>query len=467
MRARGVVAALAFLFLTGALGAFVQPARAADPSGAYGGDLDVALQGFTSTDPLLAALSDKPVLELIYDQLGRVDPVTLQVTPWAATGWAWDGDKNITVTLRADLAWSDGTAYDADDVLYSFGRYMRGGVPRWDVVRVDALTLRFDFTGIDPGTWNYETTNEAGPGLFWTEALTASIAWAQGSTQLRYSGPFAVSSYLPGSRLVLVANEHHFSGRPYLDSVTYLWPYTIDLDPATGNTTATDAACALMFRDVHLIGWQLLTNDLTNTRDCQIGWVGFPGKPAGWRESLLSTDQNRTVRHVLTAKNPGNDFLYLGVAQNGGSLLVGAPGTDGQKLRSAIYQFVNKLNYRDIEPNSAISHIAVNRIDTPWAPTSCPPWTPCAVIVDAGFTGTGTAKKTDSGPGTLALTMGGLVDRNGDGTRETSAGVPIAFRILAPSFTLDPRKTTIAGDMQFLLQAAGLNTALEEELHVS
>jgi hypothetical protein len=209
-----------------------------------------------------------------------------------------------------------------------------------------------------------------------------------------------------------------------------------------------------MFRDVHLIGWPLLTNDLTNTRDCGVNWGGFP---LGRRESLLSTDQNRTVRHVLAAKNPGNDFLYFGFAQNGGSLFVGAPGTDAATLRNAIYRFVNKVNYRDIEPNSAGSHSVVNRLDTPWAPVNCPPWTPCALTVDAGFVGTGTAKQTDSGPGTLALTMGGLLDRDGDGIRETSASVPISFRILAPSFTLDPRKTTISGDMEFLLRGAGLD----------
>ncbi|HEV8595443.1 MAG TPA: Ig-like domain-containing protein, partial [Thermoplasmata archaeon] len=51
----------------------------------------------------------------------------------------------------------------------------------------------------------------------------------------------------------------------------------------------------------------------------------------------------------------------------------------------------------------------------------------------------------------------GIVDRDGNGIRQLSTGAPVAFQILAPSFTLDPRKTTIANDMQSQLRTAGLD----------
>lgn len=651
MRSRGAVAVLGFLFLVGAFAGFAHPAAAQDPTGMLGGDLRVALQGFGGLDPTTATDADRRVLSLIYDSLGRIDPATLEIIPWAATGWAWDGDKNYTVTLRDDLRFSDGTAYDADDVAASLNRYTRGGTQRWQAVAVDPTTVRMDLTAINPATYDFKTVNQAGPGAFWTEGLTALLAWDAAGNR-KYGGPFAFQSSTATS-LVLVANEHHFAGRPFLDSVTYLWPYTLDLD-ASGNSQANDAGCALMFRQVHLIGWTLLANDLTNTRDCT-DFGGFPlrefpsdefsspgldpkwtwtntpasydvstttpgalhvvsstgvdfdnatftgnalwndvlgdfsatmklsanptanGQKAGlmvlnvtgtrdwyqvvktnaagavnWRvretvnatttnrvdvasgnpipawvriervrntftalnstdgtkwtlldtyrppfeypptmrlaltfadggsgtahvvdvdsvriirsrESLLSTDQNRTVRHVLAAKNPGNEFLYFGFTFGASSFFTGAPGSEGEKLRSAIYKVVNKGLYRDIEPNSAKTHGLVNAFNTPWSPLSCAPWSPCNFVMEAGTVAVPAPvlRKTNTDPFVIALNSGGFFDRDGDGIRHLSTGGEIAFRFIAPSFTLDPRKTTIANDMQSQLRIGGLDVTVE------
>ncbi len=105
-------AALALLlglaFLAGAFAGASAPVRAQDLTGAQGGELKVALQGFGSTVPALNPttqnLADRKVLELIYDTLARIDPATLDLKPWAATGWSWDGDRNFTVTLVAPLS---------------------------------------------------------------------------------------------------------------------------------------------------------------------------------------------------------------------------------------------------------------------------------------------------------------------------------------------------------------------------
>src|SRR3972149_6796743 len=100
MRARGVVFGFSFLLVLDAFAVLAQPRAAGlDLTGMQGGDLSAGLQGFGGLDPRTASNADKKVLELIYDQLGRVDEATLQVTPWAATRWTWDGAKNITVTL--------------------------------------------------------------------------------------------------------------------------------------------------------------------------------------------------------------------------------------------------------------------------------------------------------------------------------------------------------------------------------
>lgn len=470
MKPAALALSLALLVVAGTL-SLALPARGEDLSGSFGGDLRVAVQGFTGLDPTQAAAADRTVLELMYDALGRIDPVTLEVQPWAAASWAWDGDKNITVTLRRDLRFHDGSAYDADDVVSSLRKYERGGVARWSVSVVDALTVRFDFTAFNASAYDYRTTKEAGPGLFWTEAVTAPLAWDASGTR-KYSGPFAVASFTPDpnptdgapeGRLVLSPNTYHFSGRPFLDSITYAWPYTVARIPRlVGNqteyyTATDDAGCALMFRDVHFIGWKMLGNDLTDTRDCVASHGGFSD---GNNRSLLHPDPAFSMPHVLTAKNPGTDFLYFGFSYSPGSLFIGSPGTQGQKLRSAIYQFVNKLNYRDIEPNTAITHGIVNRMNAPWAPANCPPWTPCDVAVDAGFVGIGTGKATNTGPGNRALDAAQVVDRDGDGIRELSDGTPISFQFLAPSFALGPRLTTMASDFALQLRSAAIDVSV-------
>jgi peptide/nickel transport system substrate-binding protein len=42
-------------------------------------------------------------------------------TPWLATAWAWsNSDKTLTFTIRNGVKWSDGVAFSAKDVVYSF-----------------------------------------------------------------------------------------------------------------------------------------------------------------------------------------------------------------------------------------------------------------------------------------------------------------------------------------------------------
>jgi hypothetical protein len=630
MKPKAVVFGLALFLLAASFGFFPR-AAAQDETGAHGGDLVVALQDFGDVNPTAAAAADRKVLELLYDSLGRIDPVTLQFVPWAASGWAYDGAQNITVTLRDDLRFHDGVAYDADAVVRSLNTYMKSGVQRWNVVKVNELTVRFDFTAINTATWNYKVNNEAGPGLFYTEGLSAFLAWDAAGTR-KYSGPFSVASET-ATQLRIVPNENHFAVRPNLNSITYKWPYTVQLD-ANGMSTANDAVCALLFGQIHLIGWSLQTNDITNTHDCVAGgFGGFNGAsvnaafglPAsdgaqatdwtfgGWnrfnpanatghkhtsggnpgddfsihmgsvkngtvggfiqqsfevtvsgptgtvnldyrvgawgnvttnmtiyafveastgspnladlawsitlsppgggawasasvdvtskittpgtyylkvagatsnanvsggtetqllvdnvdvswdgRLSLLSTDPDPHVANVGTAKNPGTDFLYFGLSYNVGSVFIGGPGSAGQMLRSAIYQFVNKGLYRNIEPNSNIMHGLQNSFNSPWAPTSCAPWTPCNTIVEAAtvVAPAPVNQRTNSDPGVLALTMAGFLDRDGDGIRETAAGQPVSITIVAPSFTLDPRKTTMANDMQALLSIGQLDVTV-------
>jgi peptide/nickel transport system substrate-binding protein len=58
----------------------------------------------------------------IYEELVYMDSLKNgATTPWLASAWAWsNNDKTLTFTIRSGVKWSDGVAFSAKDVLYSF-----------------------------------------------------------------------------------------------------------------------------------------------------------------------------------------------------------------------------------------------------------------------------------------------------------------------------------------------------------
>ena len=58
----------------------------------------------------------------IYEELVYMDSLENgATTPWLATAWAWsNNDRTLTFTIRSGVTWSDGVAFSAKDVLFSF-----------------------------------------------------------------------------------------------------------------------------------------------------------------------------------------------------------------------------------------------------------------------------------------------------------------------------------------------------------
>jgi peptide/nickel transport system substrate-binding protein len=58
---------------------------------------------------------------LLYENLEYVNGPTGQVTPMLATGYSWSPDnKTLTFTIRSGVKWSDGKAFSAADVAFTF-----------------------------------------------------------------------------------------------------------------------------------------------------------------------------------------------------------------------------------------------------------------------------------------------------------------------------------------------------------
>ncbi|MFC7616732.1 ABC transporter substrate-binding protein [Actinokineospora soli] len=143
----------------------------------------------------------------IYDGLTElgpdgVTPVLAAALPQpSADGLTW------TVPLRTDVSFHDGTGFDATDVAASY-RPLVGEGRYWMVEQVrpvSATTVHFALKQPYPDL----------PAL-----LTLGIEPSESGTKPIGTGPYKVTTWEPGKRLVLTANAAYFRDKPAIAEVT-------------------------------------------------------------------------------------------------------------------------------------------------------------------------------------------------------------------------------------------------------
>ncbi|MGW0552333.1 ABC transporter substrate-binding protein [Streptomyces altiplanensis] len=90
--------------------------------------LNVATLTFPqSLDPAVAVGSALPFFQATYDTLVKRDPDG-SFSPMLATEWKYNGDRTeLALTLRKDVKFADGTAFDATAVKANMERFKKGG----------------------------------------------------------------------------------------------------------------------------------------------------------------------------------------------------------------------------------------------------------------------------------------------------------------------------------------------------
>ena len=132
------------------------PAQAAGKPSAAGGTLTFVIENdIIDFDPMLSrAFVDRNAHYQIYDSLVRVDQ-SGKIIPWLAEKWETSADgKQVTFSLRKNVKYHDGSAFDADSVKWNIDRYRttdasaRKGelAPVASVDVVDASTVRFNLS---------------------------------------------------------------------------------------------------------------------------------------------------------------------------------------------------------------------------------------------------------------------------------------------------------------------------------
>ena len=189
------------------------------------------------------------VTELTQAPLVRINKVTDQLEPWLAESWSRAEDGlSYELRLRPDVRFADGTPFTSADVLFSFDAVYREELtsPLADTLRVGGEPL--EVTASDALTVLVRFPAPYSPGLRLLADLpilprhrlatplaagTLQEAWdvATPPAEMTGLGPFILSDYLPGQRLVFARNPHYWRVAPDGAPLPYLDRLTLEIVP--------------------------------------------------------------------------------------------------------------------------------------------------------------------------------------------------------------------------------------------
>jgi peptide/nickel transport system substrate-binding protein len=184
------------------------------------------------------------VTTLTHAKLVRLNHATEDLEPWLAESWTRAADGlTYTMKLRPHVTFSDGHPFTSDDVLFSFEAAYDDRVAS---ALADSLSVggqKLQVTAPDPLTVIVTFPAAFAPGVRILDNLpvlprhklgdalkngTFAREWGLGAPldQLVGLGPFVVTEYTPGQRLVFARNSHYWrkdangAALPYLDRIT-------------------------------------------------------------------------------------------------------------------------------------------------------------------------------------------------------------------------------------------------------
>jgi peptide/nickel transport system substrate-binding protein len=165
----------------------------------------------------------------IFETLVRLNPRTMAIEPSLAVSWETSKDgRTWTFNLRRGVRFHDGSAFDADAVVFTFFRQMDPANPK----RMDDFPL---FSEIFANLQRVQKTGTHQVQFFLSEPYFPFLATlfadcaaivspaavkkygAQFSQQPVGTGPFKLQSWQKHKRLVLAANAEYWGGRPAVD----------------------------------------------------------------------------------------------------------------------------------------------------------------------------------------------------------------------------------------------------------
>src|SRR5437867_4308638 len=184
----------------------------------------------------------------------------------------------------------------------------------------------------------------------------------------------------------------------------------------TAKASGLDAAtCDLIGKRADFVAAPLTPNDLTTQRPC----------------GRLQDSSNTSLNFIFAASDPGFTFLHLGM--NTQHVPLNDPA-----FRVALTSALDRELVKQIEPSTDIADSVVTPANAFWFNASVPQYR-VQKGVDQGRVVTILDNVND------LLDRAGYFDRDGDGWRDTPAGVPFALTFLHLNATTDPRIAKVQG----------------------
>jgi peptide/nickel transport system substrate-binding protein len=346
------------------------------------------------------------VSKLTQASLIRVNQATQAVEPWLAESWTAAADgRRVTLHLAHDVSFSDGHPFTADDVLFAFEAAYddKSGSALADVVQAGGKKL--EVTATDPHTVVVAFPSPFAPGIRILNDLpilprhklegalkagTFRKAWGLDTppSELVGLGPFLVSEYVPGQRVVFARNPRYFAKAPDGAALPYLDRLVVEIVP--------DQSAELLRLESGQL--DMMTSEIA---------------PDAYAPLKRAADQGRVK------------LLDLGVSRNADGLWFNLkPGALGGDPRAAWLQ-------RD-ELRRAIS-MAVDRklfADTVFFGAGVPVYGPETPADKIWYWPGLPQTPHDAAAAKQLLATIGLTDRDGDGLLEDAQDRPVRFTLL-------------------------------------
>ena len=165
-----------------------------------------------------------------YDDQNAPVPVLVTEMPSIANGGISEDGKTITLSLRDDLVWSDGTPLTADDFVFTYEMYMD---PNNTVASQNPYDLMASVVAADPQTVVVTFNEVYAPwaatmwkGILPKHVLQPVFEKDGNINSAEYNrapmvgcGPFNFAEWEAGSFARFTANESYWLGRPKLDEI--------------------------------------------------------------------------------------------------------------------------------------------------------------------------------------------------------------------------------------------------------
>lgn len=222
-------------------------------------------------------LGSNEILDLLFMKLQRIDASTGKMKPELASSWEFSEDlKAITYYLRKDIKWWDGEPVTAEDILYTYEKMIDPKtnypfVSAFNLIKkvelIDKYTIKFTFSQVYA---NLITDSDIIP---IPKHIYEKIGEEFGKSKIIGNGPYRVKEWVPGTGLVLTANDDYYRGRPPLDEIIVRYYNNVD----------------------------------TMITDFEQGNLDFVLNLRPAEAKRLSGNQNINV-----VSKPGNSYIYLG-----------------------------------------------------------------------------------------------------------------------------------------------------------